>query len=320
MKGTYGTPRIWMYQLNPAKGRQFKFRGRLVPTTAENLLAMLTREGPVQGPWYITKNFRVAKSGDRIIVRVNQGRRGAKIGLVGSGSIEKIEKNGAREANLWIRFDMRQTRRLMKSPIPIEVVRSVIPKDQNNIGDITLYKKQISKWLNGTITSPQLSGFQRTHGWVEFTPAKKPGRRRTAQFAASPEETAQLNEQANRRHRELLVRLSDRLRERGCSDVQQIRGAVDLAGTYRRHRLLFEAKTITRKNQNHQSRLGLAQLFEYRFKYGTNRDVLCLLTDRVLSKERATFLDSLGIAVMWPRGANYAGNATARKMMQGLVR
>ena len=309
-----------MYQLNPAKGRQFEFRGRLVPTTAENLLSMLTRTGSVQGPWYITKNFRLAKQGQRIIIRVNHGNRSAKIGIIGSGSIEKIKKTGPREANLWIRFDMRQTTKLMKYPIPLDVVRNVIPRDQANIGNVTAYTKQIGKWLNGAIMRPRLSGSRKTREWVEFDQAKKPGRRRAAQSTTSPEEIAQLNEQANRKHRGLLVRLSDRLRKRGWSNVQQILGAVDLSGSYSRKRVLFEAKTITRKNENHQVRLGLAQLLEYRFKYGASRDFLCLLTDRMLLRERAAFLDSVSVGAMWPSGAFYAGNAEARKVMQGLVR
>jgi hypothetical protein len=320
MKRSNRIRRIWMYQLNPVKGTKFISPGRRpVPTSAKNLLDILIRQGPVEGPWYITKNFYEAKPGDRIIVRVNQGKRDEKVGLIGTGFIEDIKKARPRLANIWIRFDMRRTRRLMKTPIPLHVVRSVIPKHQANIGNVTSYHKHIDKWLNGTALRSVPPNKRAGGRWEDFDPDKKPGRRRVAKALASPEETAQLNEQANRGHRKLLAQLSKRLSDEGWSDVQEMPGAVDLRGTNRRKRVLFEAKTITRKNEIHQIRLGLAQLLEYRFKHGVKGDALCLVTDYPISSGRANFMASLGVAVMWPHKTDYMGNVTAKRVLGGLL-
>ena len=320
MKRSSRIQRIWMYQLNPVRGSKFISPGRPpVPTTAKNLFEILMRKGPVEGPWYITKNFYEAKPGHRIIVRVNQGKRDEKVGLIGTGLIEDIEKAGPRLANIWIRFDMRRTRRLMKTPIPLHVLRSVIPKHRANIGDVTSYHMHIDKWLNGAALRPVPPNSRAGGRWEDFEPGKNPGRRRAAKAVASPEETTQLNEQANWRHRKLLVRLSKRLSDHGWSDVQQMPGAVDLRGTYRRKRVLFEAKTITRKDEIHQIRLGLAQLLEYRFKYGVEGDALCLITDHPISNGRADFMASLDVAVMWPHKTDYMGNVTAKKVLAGLL-
>lgn len=144
---------IWMYQLNPARGRLFQSKGlRPVPTTAANLLSLLEREGPTEGPWYVTKNFHSAKKGDQIIVRVNRGKRGEPLGIVAAGTIQHIEPAGERRGNLWITFNMRLTRRLMRFPIPLPHVRRVIPTEQSNIGNVTVYRRVINAWLNATGT------------------------------------------------------------------------------------------------------------------------------------------------------------------------
>ncbi len=141
---------IWMYQLNPARGL-FRSKGlRPVPTTAANLLSLLEREGPTEGPWYVTKNFYSAKKGDPIIARVNRGKGGEPLGIVAAGNIQRIEPAGRRRGDLWITFNMRLTRRLMRFPIPLSEVRRVIPTEQSNIGNVTAYRGVINTWLNVT--------------------------------------------------------------------------------------------------------------------------------------------------------------------------
>jgi len=145
-----------MYQINPARGRLFQSKGlRPVPTTAANLLSLLERQGPIEGPWYVTKNFHSAKKGDQIIVRVNQGKRGEPLGIVAAGKIQRIEPVGQHRGDLWITFNMRLTRLLMRFPIPLPDVRRVIPTEQSNIGNVTAHRRVINAWLNATRTKQE---------------------------------------------------------------------------------------------------------------------------------------------------------------------
>jgi hypothetical protein len=155
--------------------------------------------------------------------------------------------------------------------------------------------------------------------WETFDHTRKPGTRRVGTVLASPEEIAQSNEQANQRHYQLLTRLSSHLSKHRWNNLRQIAGGVDLAATHCGVRIFFEAKTITSKNENHQVRLGIGQLLEYRFKYGTGRVKLCLITDQAISQERAEFVDSLNIGWISPHRVRYRGNATARKLIPDLI-
>jgi hypothetical protein len=65
--------------------------------------------------------------------------------------------------------------------------------------------------------------------------------------------------------------------------------------------VIFEAKTITDRNELAQSRSGLSQLLQYRVEYGTTRDLLCLVVDAELSLRRTRLLDELGVAVLLVR-------------------
>jgi len=117
---------------------------------------------------------------------------------------------------------------------------------------------------------------------------------------ASPEETLVLREKATRAHHALLVSLKKHLELHGWTEIEEIPAAVDLwARRPRDHkRVIFEAKTLGGANGNHQSRIALAQLLEYRFFFGTPEDELCLVVDAILDDARVRFLESAQVAVL----------------------
>jgi hypothetical protein len=75
--------------------------------------------------------------------------------------------------------------------------------------------------------------------------------------------------------------------------------------------MIFEAKTITDKNELHQSRAALAQLLEYRLEYGATDDHLCAVVNAKLSLRRARLLDELGVAVIYISSEQCAPNNDA---------
>jgi hypothetical protein len=134
-----------------------------------------------------------------------------------------------------------------------------------------------------------------------FDPAKSPGSYRIrADSRARPEETAALQEKATTAHHAILVALSQKLEDVRWSSIEEVPAAIDLRATSPSGtRTLFEAKTLSARNEAHQVRNGLAQLLEYRFLYGDETDLLCLVTSRPIRDDRIRFLRALGIDVMW---------------------
>ena len=116
----------------------------------------------------------------------------------------------------------------------------------------------------------------------------------------SPEETLALQEQAVRKHEELLVTLHEQLRAWGWAEFGEIEGGFDLwarrPGDGRR--VIFEAKTLRDGSESGQCRSGLAQLLEYRFFDGDAEDELCLAVDAPISDARLRFLEAQDIAVI----------------------
>lgn len=117
--------------------------------------------------------------------------------------------------------------------------------------------------------------------------------------SATPDEIAQLLEKASADHHALLVSLKRWLEANGWIDIEEIPAAVDLWARCGDVRVLFEAKTITTDTELVQARAALAQLFEYRFFYGTQADELCLVSNAPLSDRRLRFLDAMGVHVLW---------------------
>ena len=117
--------------------------------------------------------------------------------------------------------------------------------------------------------------------------------------ALEPEEILTLQEKAARGHHELIVRLNAELHVAGWTEIAEIPSAIDLWGRAPSGiRVIFEAKTISDRNEMVQTRSGLAQALEYRILYGEPDDLLCLVTDRVVALRRARILDALGVGLI----------------------
>ena len=118
------------------------------------------------------------------------------------------------------------------------------------------------------------------------------------QPGSTPEERAQLLEQATKGHHALVMALALHLDEAGWKQIEEIPDGLDLWATKADRRVIFEAKTLRSSNAAHQVRLASAQLFEYRFIYGTPTDSLCLLTDAPVTQQRVRLLDPLNIGFL----------------------
>lgn len=114
------------------------------------------------------------------------------------------------------------------------------------------------------------------------------------------DEQQAMQEKAVLGHAEVLARLSVMLESSGWRKIEEIPAAIDLwaiepAGE---RRVIFEAKTISDKNELSQCRSALAQLLEYRVAYGSKSDGICVVTDSDISHRRGRLLDQLDVALV----------------------
>jgi hypothetical protein len=117
----------------------------------------------------------------------------------------------------------------------------------------------------------------------------------------TPEETAALQEKANHQHHRILVSLHAALTAMTWQEIEEIPGAIDLWARTpdRSARVIFEVKGLTDSSELAQCRAALAQLFEYRFFYGTDADRLCVVVDAAITDRRRALLESVGVAVLF---------------------
>lgn len=137
-----------------------------------------------------------------------------------------------------------------------------------------------------------------------FDPSREPIRVRSLEFSCDLQETLVLREKANADHHRLVAALHELLGTRSWTKIEEIPCAIDLWAVRPRdgRRVIFECKTLRAGGapaELHQCRLGLAQLLEYRFLYGTSVDELCLVTSGPVSEQRVVFLESMGLGVLW---------------------
>ena len=135
--------------------------------------------------------------------------------------------------------------------------------------------------------------------------SKKPPKKRAPGLPkATPTETLARQEKADQDHHSILRVLVARLESRRWTNIEEIPSAVDLWADPpdNRGRVIFEAKTISDSNEVHQVRAALAQLFEYRWRFGTGSEPLCLVTNRPISDQQVRFLEAMGICVIWVDG------------------
>ena len=121
-----------------------QLRKKLVPTTAENLAALIEEQGPELTNWPVTQNFNTAQVRDLLILRVNAGDKAAATGLVAFGHLSDVN---VEDRSVSIRIDEGVTAKLMKNPVPLTQLRRVIPWIGRNLGDVTPYRAEINKWL-----------------------------------------------------------------------------------------------------------------------------------------------------------------------------
>jgi hypothetical protein len=114
--------------------------------------------------------------------------------------------------------------------------------------------------------------------------------------AADPAVTHALREKARQDHHDLVGDWCDFLEANGWKDIEEVPGAFDLRAALGGARVIFEMKTMSGANELGQCRSALAQLLEYRLTYGTDTDLLCVVTDAPISADRAAILDALGVA------------------------
>ena len=86
-----------------------------------------------------------------------------------------------------------------------------------------------------------------------------------------------LAEQADSLHQQTLSDFGLWLKERGWLELEEM------------------IKGISPQSERTRVRTGLAQLFEYRLRFGGQKDGLCLVTSRPIHVRRLRLLDSLGI-------------------------
>lgn len=310
-----------MYQLNPEKGTTFRrSRGSSVPTTAENLLRLLESEGPIERDWYVVKNFKRAEVGDLVVVKVGAG---TKTGIVAVGCLDAVDRD---RKTIDIRFSMARTRRLMRRPVPLDVVRTKIPPDRSNLVNIAPYRRTIYQWVGGRIRNAASAKAQPSEGSLSVSPfdeRKMPKKPKPGYGHSSPIERARMLEKANRGHHRLLVALSQILSTNGWASIDQAKTAFDLRARHGRRWVLFEAKTLTNENEIHQVRSGLSQLLEYRYFHPQlKQHRLCLVFSRPLSPKARKFvslLESLGVAAIWNHGGRFEGAGRVANLLLGPV-
>lgn len=152
-----------------------------------------------------------------------------------------------------------------------------------------------------------------------FDPERRPVAPRTVTSRMEPEELQALHEKAVTGHWQILRELGALLTVAGWSAAEEIPAAIDLWASDGEGRVIFEAKTISGRNELHQTRSAVAQLLEYRLEHGDPDDDLSLVTNSDISLRRARLLDELGIAVLvirssGLRAANDHGSSLASRL------
>lgn len=138
-----------------------------------------------------------------------------------------------------------------------------------------------------------------------FDPTRSPAVPERTHKAADPAVTALAREKAVKGHHAILCDLYSVLRSRGWMDLREDPNSFDLVARCPddSRRWWFEAKTVTAHNETSQTRSGLAQLLEYRARFGDKNDGLALVTNHELSSQRLDILDALGVVCIVVAGS-----------------
>jgi len=141
--------RAWIYQLNPSRGRFTTTNHGFVPTTTENLFRYeLGGNSPRVGGWYFTNFSHEVKRGDPILIKMGAGK---ETGIVACGRLSRVWKEGRTKPQPMLSFkaDKAGSLRLRANPVPLEWIKSVVPKVQSNLvkleGHWPLFARQLAK-------------------------------------------------------------------------------------------------------------------------------------------------------------------------------
>ncbi|MBK1666667.1 hypothetical protein CKO28_01235 [Rhodovibrio sodomensis] len=112
---------------------------------------------------------------------------------------------------------------------------------------------------------------------------------------------------ARENHEHLVAELSRLFRDHGFQPEESVH--VDLFVQLKWAPAIFEVKTLTASNETAQMRKAVAQLLEYRFRYGQDKAALWILyasapQDRMMLVD---FPRSLGLYVTWAGGEGFEG-------------
>jgi 5-methylcytosine-specific restriction protein A len=131
-----------------------------------------------------------------------------------------------------------------------------------------------------------------------FDPQRKATKRRRS-VPSNPENRDALNEQADTAHQATLKRFGLWLKSEDWVNLDEIDGATDLVANQPARtggrQTLFEIKSVRSGTERSRVRGGLAQLLEYRLRFGDPDDLLCLVTSRTIPYPQQQLLDSVGI-------------------------
>lgn len=268
--------RLWIYQLNPRRGR---FEGGL-PTSTENLLAQIDEPAT----WYVTKNYLQAKVGDDVLVKVSEGRKGDACGIVAMAVISAIDLDNK---EVTLDFFPEVTRALAADPIPLELLRERIPKDQNNL--VNVYPHAV--WLRDEV-------LKRYKLPVDVVPFERSRTRfQVSNFLTNSQEEMEATLHKDSRTFACAIEaLALALEVEGFDDLQEQPLGVDLSAWKGDDHYLFEIWLDTdEEDYALRPEWYLLRLHEARVRLGNPSARLVLVTPFEITEEYKAILESMNI-------------------------
>jgi hypothetical protein len=236
-------------------------------------------------------NLDVAENRRRLFVFEAAGPRRLRFlgqaRCVGEGTAQEPDKAGLNRSVLFFRLRfIDQGGKTHATPVEVEAERKAPPPGTSNAAP-------------ATSRSPRPFDRQARPAEAELA---------SGAAAADPAVTHALREKARQGHHDLVGDWCDFLEANGWLDIEEAPGAFDLRAASGGVRVIFEMKTMSGDNELGQCRSALAQLLEYRLIYGTEADLLCVVTDAPISAERAAVLEALGVAVVAREDGTWTAN------------
>ena len=268
----------------------FQVAGGMLPRPEFNALLLITHPGGAR-----SFDYEDRWEGDTLVYT---GR-----GKTGDQRLDGANRDAAENRKYLIVLEAVETRRLryVGEATCIESWKARAPDSQGQQRDVWKFRLSFSQAVALPVHVPQPPTERNVLRRPRpFSPPDGTASRRAAQNKTTPEETAVLQEKANREHCRLVARLSELLTGASWTSVEEIPAALDLWGVPPdgSGRIVFEVKSLSESNEVHQCRAALAQLLEYRFFYGEDSDRLCVVLNGPIADRRRVFLENLGVAVV----------------------